>query len=172
MERTCRYDSPLGDILLCAVGEGLTGLWFQGQRYFPKDLEAAAPPGSLPALDLARRWLDAYFSGREPDFIPPLSPRGTAFQRAVWRELLRIPYGRTDTYGGVARRLTEAASRPVSPRAVGAAVGRNPVSLIIPCHRVLGADGALTGYAGGLWRKEGLLKLEAGAPDPFQPLSI
>ncbi len=158
-----RYDSPLGAILLAADEAGLTGLWFEGQRGCP-DQRQARPVGEAPALDAARRWLDAYFCGREPDFTPPLHLMGTPFQLAVWALLREIPYGQTVSYGELARRL--AVRRGLtrsSARAVGGAVGRNPVSLIVPCHRVIGADGSLTGYAGGVDRKHALLALEGAA---------
>ena len=158
MDYIQRYDSPLGGILLASDGEALTGLWFDGQRYFAAGLAPAHAERSLPVLDEARRWLDLYFSGRDPGFTPPLSPRGTAFRRAVWDALRTIPYGDTRTYGALARRV---GGRTGGARAVGAAVGRNPISLIVPCHRVIGADGGLTGYAGGLWRKARLLEMEA-----------
>ena len=152
------YPSPLGEILLASDGGALTGLWFVGQRFFP----AAVPvPGDIavwPVFIEAARWLDLYFAGARPDFPPALAPEGTPFQRSVWALLGAIPYGATATYGELAARLGSSA------RAVGGAVGRNPISLLIPCHRVLGAKGSLTGYAGGLDRKARLLALEAGDP--------
>ena len=165
---TCDYNSPLGKMLLAADDDGLTGAWFYGQRYFARGLEDAEKnerrgvPFDSPVLLAARRWLDAYFAGERPDAADvPLAPRGTAFQRRVWDALLAIPYGEACTYGALAAVLGS------SSRAVGAAVGRNPISVIIPCHRVLGADGSLTGYAGGLDRKKLLLKLETGPTDQF-----
>ena len=158
---TQRYDSPLGGILLAADESGLTGLWFDGGRYFAEGLPAAQLRQETPVLAEAKRWLDIYFTGREPDFLPPLHPAGSLFQQAVWALLVQIPYGQTVTYGQLAARL--AAERGVvrmSAQAVGGAVGRNRISLIIPCHRVLGADGSLTGYAGGLDRKARLLAWE------------
>ena len=165
--QTCDYESPLGRILLAADDAGLTGAWFYGQRYFARGLgdaeKNAAPvaPAETPVFLATCRWLDAYFAGERPDLADvPLAPRGTAFQRRVWSALLAIPYGETLTYGELAAELGS------SPRAVGAAVGRNPISVIIPCHRVVGADGSLTGYAGGLDRKRVLLALErAHAPE-------
>ena len=155
------YESPLGRMLLAADDTGLTGAWFYGQRYFARGLEDAeknvghGASADSPALLAARRWLDAYFAGECPGVADvPLAPRGTAFQRRVWDALLAIPYGETRTYGELAAALGS------SPRAVGAAVGRNPISVIVPCHRVLGAGGSLTGYAGGLARKRELLALE------------
>ncbi|MBQ9660237.1 MAG: methylated-DNA--[Bacteroidales bacterium] len=166
---TAHCDTPLGGITLAGEGDCLVGLWFDGQAHFgelpgrgnvsaeewarPGRQAAQARPG-LPVFEEARRWLDVYFSGREPDFTPPVGLRGTPFQRAVWAQLLLIPYGQTVTYGQLARQLD------TSARAVGGAVGYNPVSLIVPCHRVVGAAGRLTGYAGGLDRKVQLLELE------------
>ena len=165
--RTCDHESPLGKMLLAADDAGLTGAWFYGQRSFARGLEGAekdaetGEPADSPVLHAARCWLDAYFAGERPGVADvPLAPRGTAFQRRVWDALLAIPYGETRTYGELAAELGS------SPRAVGAAVGRNPVSVIIPCHRVLGAGGSLIGYAGGLERKRALLALErAHAPE-------
>ena len=158
---TCDQESPLGKMLLAADDGGLMGAWFYGQRYFARGLEGAeknagaGAPADSPVLLAARRWLDAYFAGERPGVADlPLAPRGTAFQRCVWGSLLAIPYGETRSYGELAAELGS------SPRAIGAAVGRNPISVIIPCHRVVGADGSLTGYAGGLDRKRALLALE------------
>ena len=150
-------DSPLGGITLASDGEALIGCWFDGQRFFARTLEADRAEAALPVFDRAERWLETYFSGRAPDFTPPLRPRGTPFQRAVWEVLLTIPWGCTLSYGEIGARLPVPCA---SARAVGGAVGRNPVSLIIPCHRAVGADGRLTGYAGGLERKAALLGLE------------
>lgn len=150
------HDSPLGKITLASDGQALTGLFFEGQRYFGSTLGAHHEDcPSLPVFDDARRWLDEYFAGQEPDFTPPLSLRGTVFQQRVWRELLAIPYGATTSYCELAKRLGVR-----SAQAIGGAVGRNPISIIVPCHRVVGADGSLTGYAGGLDRKRALLQLE------------
>ncbi len=163
MQYTFRYESPLGGILLAADEVGLTGLWFEGAKYFAAGLDAASIPRETPALARAMRWLDAYFRGEKPDCAPALHPAGTPFQRAVWARLLEIPYGGTATYGEIAAALTRGdggAPRHACAQAVGGAVGRNPISLIVPCHRVVGADGSLTGYAGGLDRKLRLLELE------------
>ena len=155
------YDSPLGGILLAADGIGLRGLWFDGQKYLARDLPAECIGQDTPALAEARRWLDIYFAGSQPDFLPPLHPVGTAFRQSVWEILLQIPYGRTTTYGEIARQLAEKQGLArMSAQAVGGAVGHNPISLIIPCHRVVGASGSLIGYAGGVERKIQLLKLE------------
>lgn len=159
MEWGTRYPSPLGELILRANEQGLTVLALPGQKYREIHLSEPArtgPPGEEPdSLRLARRWLDAYFAGQAPDPAAlPLAPVGTPFRRRVWRALLDIPYGRTVTYGALAAALG------TSPRAVGTAVGRNPISILIPCHRVVGADGSLTGYAGGLAAKGFLLALE------------
>ena len=160
MDYIHHYMSPLGGVTLAADGSALTGLWFDGQKYFAASLSADHAEKMLPVFAEAERWLDRYFSGSIPDFVPPLNPRGTVFRRLVWKFLLTVPYGQTVTYGEIADRLAAQTGQPVSARAVGGAVGHNPVSLIIPCHRVIGADGSLTGYAGGLDRKTWLLRLE------------
>lgn len=165
---TKRYDSPLGEILLAGNGEGLTGLWFAGQKYFAQGLPGDAAPGEDAVLTQTCRWLDRYFAGEDPGPLPPLAPRGTPFRREVWDILLTIPRGEVLTYGDIAARLAQ--SRGIahfSAQAVGGAVGHNPVSILIPCHRVVGRGGSLTGYAGGLWRKEALLALERGETAPF-----
>lgn len=161
MTFTQQYDSPLGGMLLAADEIGLTGLWFGGQKYFARGLPAERTERSTPVLTEAKRWLDLYFSGREPDFIPPLHPAGSAFRRAVWQILLQVPYGQTITYGEIARQLAEKRGLArMSAQAVGGAVGHNEVSVIIPCHRVVGTNGSLTGYAGGIGKKVRLLELE------------
>ena len=160
---TAHYDSPLGDILLAADEIGLTGLWFAGQKYYPAQLPGLAE-GSCTVLEQAKRWLDAYFAGDRPDFTPTLHLVGTQYQVAVWESLLTIPYRKTVSYRAIGAITAERLGKErFSARAVGAAVGRNPISVIVPCHRVVGADGSLTGYAGGLNRKERLLTLE-GVP--------
>ena len=161
MEYTAHYDSPLGGITLSSDGEALLGLWFDGQKLFASTLAPDHEARALPVFDLAKRWLEVYFSGRDPGFTPPLRMVSTAFRRAVWDILLAIPFGRTMTYGEVAAELARREGLPrMSAQAVGGAVGHNPISLIVPCHRVIGADGSLTGYAGGLERKRRLLALE------------
>ena len=161
MVYTCHYESPLGGILLAADEVGLTGLWFDGQKYFARDLPAEHTERNTPLLLKAGRWLDIYFTGREPDFMPPLHPVGSAFRQSVWEILLQIPYGQTMTYGEIARQLTEQkGGARVSAQAVGGAVGHNEISIIIPCHRVVGTGGSLTGYAGGIDKKIKLLELE------------
>jgi methylated-DNA-[protein]-cysteine S-methyltransferase len=150
-----RHASPLGGILLAATPRGLAGLWFEGQRYHPPHDWPLQP--AHPVLAQAMRQLDDYFAGRRTTFDLPLDLQGgTPFQQSVWRALLAIPCGGRTTYGALSRGL----GQPQAMRAVGAAVGRNPLSIVVPCHRVLGADGSLTGYAGGLERKTALLELE------------
>ena len=161
MVSTCHYDSPLGGILLAADEIGLTGLWFDGEKYFADNLPAEYTERETPILVEVKRWLDIYFIGKEPDFLPPLHPIGSAFRQSVWEILLQIPYGKTTTYGEIARQLAEKRKLPrMSAQAVGGAVGHNEISIIIPCHRVVGTNGSLTGYAGGIDKKMKLLKLE------------
>lgn len=161
MQYISRYASPLGEILLAADEAGLTGLWFAGQKYFARGLDAAAAERETPVIAQAKQWLDGYFAGRAPACTPPLHPAGTPFQRAVWDILRAIPYGQTMTYGAVAAQLAAQRGVPrVSAQAVGGAVGHNPISILVPCHRVVGADGSLTGYAGGVDKKLALLTLE------------
>ena len=139
----------------------LTGLWFEGQQHFAGTLSSDYTERDIPVFEETKCWLDLYFSGRAPDFTPPLLPRSTAFRRQVWDILLTVPYGRTITYGEIADRIArQTGVIRMSARAVGNAVGHNPVSLIIPCHRVIGTDGRLTGYAGGIDKKEWLLQME------------
>ena len=161
MEFTWHYDSPLGGITLASNGEALTGLWFDGQKYFADVLEDESMEKELPVFALTCRWLDIYFSGRQPDFTPPLRLKTTAFRKDVWDILLTIPFGETMTYGEIASRIVEKKGiGQMSAQAVGGAVAHNPISLIIPCHRVVGTNGSLTGYAGGLDRKAWLLDME------------
>lgn len=155
------YSSPLGGILLAADEIGLTGSWFDGEKYFADNLPAEHAERQTPILAEAARWLDIYFTGKEPGFTPPLHPIGSAFRQAVWEILLQIPYGRTTTYGEIARQLAEKQGlEKMSAQAVGGAVGHNEISVIIPCHRVVGTSGSLTGYAGGIDKKVKLLELE------------
>ena len=154
-------DSPLGTIVIAATDTGLAGLWFtDGQRYLPAQLTGGATwpeAGEHPVLKLASQQLAEYFAGQRSQFNVPLDLRcGTVFQQSVWQALLTIPQGGTESYGEVSRRI----GNPAAVRAVGGAIGRNPVSIIVPCHRVMGSNGSLTGYAGGLERKTALLRLE------------
>jgi len=162
MPFTSHYNSPLGGLTLASDGEALVGLWFDGQKHFPNSLSADHSTTALPVFQETCRWLNVYFSGQIPDFTPKLNPQGTPFRKAVWNLLLEIPYGKTTTYGELAKRLARTRNvATISAQAVGGAVGHNPVSLIVPCHRVIGTDGSLVGYAGGLDRKQWLLQLEA-----------
>lgn len=161
MVYTYHYTSPLGIITLAGNGESLTGLWFDGQKNFSHKLISESIESELPIFTQTCNWLDIYFSGRIPDFIPPISLNTTPFRKAVYDILLTIPYGHTMTYGEIANIIAKQNGvERMSARAVGGAVGHNPVSIIIPCHRVVGADGSLNGYAGGLNKKIELLKLE------------
>ena len=142
-------------------GDALTGLWFDGQKYFAATLGREYEEKMLPVFEQADRWLDLYFSGSIPDFLPPLSIKTTEFRQAVWEILLTIPFGETRTYKEIARLVAKQKGlSQMSAQAVGGAVGHNPISLMIPCHRVIGADGSLTGYAGGLEKKIWLLSME------------
>ena len=162
VDYTAHYDSPLGGITMASDGERLVGLWFEGQKHFADTLgkEHRERP-DLEIFAATRRWLDIYFSGRAPDFTPPLLMRTTPFRHRVWEILLTIPYGRTMTYGDISRIIArERGLKSMSPQAVGGAVGHNSISLIIPCHRVVGAGGSLTGYAAGIDKKLRLLEME------------
>ena len=154
-----RIDTPLGALTLAATARGLALAWFDGQAHRTDEVAAPLQPDNE-VLRQAKREFDEYFAGRRRDFSVPLDPAGTDFQQRVWRALLQIPMGRLGTYGDIARQL----GLPAAARAVGAAVGRNPISIIVPCHRVVGRDGSLTGYAGGLPRKRALLAHEAAPP--------
>ena len=161
MDYVHHYKSPLGGITLASDGTALVGLWFDKQRFFADTLSPDREEKPLPVFEQAVRWLDLYFSGRDPGFTPPVTPRTTAFRQAVCKIMLAIPYGRTMTYGRIAEIVARQKGVPrMSAQAVGGAVGHNPVSLIIPCHRVIGANSALVGYGGGLDRKSALLSLE------------
>ena len=161
MVYTCTYKSSLGDILLAADEIGLTGLWFVGQKYYARTLPAEHIPQETAILTEAKKWLDVYFTSKEPTFTPPLHPAGSEFRQAVWRILLQIPYGTTITYGQIASKIAKIKNLPhMSAQAVGGAVGHNEISIIIPCHRVVGTNGSLTGYAGGIDKKLSLLELE------------
>ena len=161
MNYISHYDSPLGGITLGSDGEALTALQFDGETYFAEILGKEYEIKDLPAFAKAREWLDIYFSGKDPGFIPPIELKTTPFRKAVCEIMLTIPYGQTMTYGQIAEMI--ASKREIarmSAQAVGGAVGHNPISLIIPCHRVVGSNGSLTGYGGGLDKKAALLKLE------------
>ena len=182
----CKIPSPAGQLTLSSNGKSITGLWIEGQKYYGSTLdrnmlerigggawklkEPEEVPGlyeeneELPVFDEARTWLDGYFLGRDPGFLPSLEPQGSAFRQMVWKILCEIPYNRSTTYGEIAKKVAVLLGRPsMSAQAVGGAVGHNPISIMIPCHRVMGADGSLTGYAAGTDVKKMLLRLETGS---------
>ena len=159
MQYTCSYSSPLGEMLIASDGSAVTGLWFIGQKYFGSTLEAEHAEKALPVFGQTVRWLDDYFQGNVPMEMPPVSFNSSSFRIRVWKLLMEIPYGHTVTYGEIARTLEKQTGRRICAQAVGGAVGHNPVSIIVPCHRVIGSNG-LTGYAGGLDKKLALLRLE------------
>lgn len=161
MQYITHYQSPLGNILLAADDIGLTGLWFEGQKYYALYLDKEHEEKEIPLFADVKRWLDIYFSGKEPDFQLPLHFTGTDFQNEVWEILYSIPYGKTMTYGEIAKQIaSNRGLKRMSAQAVGGAVGHNEISIIIPCHRVVGTNGSLTGYAGGIDKKVALLTLE------------
>lgn len=161
MQYTSAYDSPLGKILLAADDIGLVGLWFEGEKYYAGGLSSEHEERETPALQQTKEWLDIYFSGQEPDFLPPLHMEGSPFRLSVWKLLQQIPYGTTVTYGDLAKAIArEKGLDHMSAQAVGGAVGHNELSIIVPCHRVVGTNGSLTGYAGGIDKKKRLLTLE------------
>jgi len=166
---TDTYTSPLGNITLTATKTALTGLWFEGEAYYSRVFEKieVCPRRDLPIFAQTRNWLDTYFQGSNPEFTPPLKLEGTSFRQSVWEILKTIPYGQTMTYGEIASIIAAQRQIPhMSAQAVGGAVGHNPISIILPCHRVIGTDGSLTGYAGGLNRKAALLQLEGITNSP------
>ncbi len=166
MEYTNEYISPLGKILLASDGHALTGLWFEGQKYFAAKLERDHEEKDLPVFAQVAEWLALYFNGKNPAFTPPLTLKGTPFQKEVWEAMLAIPFGQTTTYAKIAAQIAKHRGlASMSAQAVGSAVAHNPISLIIPCHRVVGSDGSLTGYAGGIEKKEWLLAMERQAPE-------
>lgn len=168
MQYISHYQSPLGGILLAADEIGLTGLWFEGQKYFALYLDKEHEEKEVPVFETAKKWLDIYFAGNEPDFQVPLHFTGTDFQNEVWEILYSIPYGKTMTYGEIAKRITEKRGlKRMSAQAVGGAVSHNEISVIVPCHRVVGTNGSLTGYAGGIEKKVALLKLEKADMEGF-----
>ncbi|MCM1259601.1 MAG: methylated-DNA--[protein]-cysteine S-methyltransferase [Prevotella sp.] len=168
MHYTTKYQSPLGEIMLASDDIGLIGLWFVDQKYFALHLDKDNIEKETPLLQDAKKWLDSYFSGREPDFKLPLHFVGTDFQKEVWEILYSIPYGKTITYGDIASILAKRRGlKRMSAQAVGGAVGHNPISILVPCHRVVGTNGSLTGYAGGIKRKVYLLEHEKVNIDQF-----
>jgi methylated-DNA-[protein]-cysteine S-methyltransferase len=161
MEYIHKIKSPVGLLTVSSDSQNISGLWLEGQKYFAKTLGKDILEQDLPVFENIQKWLDIYFSGKEPDFMPPLMPKGSPFQRSIWNNLRKIPYGQTTTYGELAKRFElENNGKHTSARAIGGAVGHNPISILIPCHRVIGKNGNPTGYAGGISKKIKLLKLE------------
>lgn len=157
MDYISKYVSPIGDITLVSDGDYLTGLFFDGQKYFGSTLHEKYDEKELDVFVSTKKWLDIYFSGKNPDFMPSIKLVGTTFRRSVWDILLDIPYGQVITYGMISKRLNK---EKMSAQAVGGAVGHNPISILVPCHRVIGSNLSVTGYAGGIDKKLELLKLE------------
>lgn len=172
---TDTYQSPVGGITLASNGESLTGLWFDGQKYFADNLSAEHEEKRLPVFEQTKEWLDCYFAGKVPDFIPLLHFDSSPFRLAVWQILLQIPRGKVMTYGEIAGIIArQKGHKTMSAQAIGGAVGHNPISVIVPCHRVVGSNGSLTGYAGGIDKKSKLLILEGVNMEksfPFQVLN-
>lgn len=161
MQYTTTYLSPLGKILLAADDIGLTGLWFDREKFYAKSLAPEHEEKEIPVFGEVKRWLDLYFSGTNPGFMPPIHMIGSTFQLSVWNILKQIPYGETTTYGEIAKQIAASRGKErMSAQAVGGAVGHNEISIIVPCHRVVGTNGSLTGYAGGVDKKVRLLTLE------------
>ncbi len=168
MTYICKYKSPLGDITLSSNGSELTGLWLDGQKYFCATIGDEVTEKPLPIFDQTVHWLDVYFSGQTPGFTPSLRMETTPFRKAVWEIMLQIPFGKTMTYGEIAAEIArQKGIEKMSAQAVGGAVGHNPISIIIPCHRVVGTNGSLTGYAGGIDKKIRLLELEKADMSSF-----
>ena len=159
MRFTTTLSSPVGLLTLASDGGAITGLWLEGQKYFGAGLSDTVQEKDLSVFEDARAWLEAYFAKASLPPLPPLSTQGSPFRQAVWQLLREIPYGTVTTYGALTRALRKQGI-PASPQAVGGAVGHNPISILIPCHRVVGSDGSLTGYAGGVGKKKYLLELE------------
>lgn len=155
------YDSPVGKITMAENKDMLTGLWFNGQKYFADRISKSSEEKKIPVFEETEKWLDIYFGGREPGFIPPIDMEGISpFRKRVWEIMLTIPYGKTRSYGSIAKQISSETGKRASAQAVGGAVGHNSISIIIPCHRVVGENGNLTGYAGGIDKKIMLLKIE------------
>ncbi len=154
-----KYNSKIGNLILASNGDAITGIWFENQKNFINTFPEKET--NLPIFDETKKWLDIYFTGKNPNFMPNIILNGSEFRLKVWNILKQIPYGKITTYGEIAKKIAEEKSiKKMSAQAVGSAIGHNPVSIIIPCHRVIGNNGKLTGYAGGIERKYELLKLE------------
>lgn len=161
MDYIHHYQSPIGGITMASDGDALIGLWLDGQKYFADTRTPKPQEKDLPIFKLTDQWLDIYFSGKAPDFTPKIKMKTTPFRKMVWEIMLKIPFGQTMTYGQIAAQIArQKGLKQMSAQAVGGAVGHNSISLIIPCHRVIGSNGQLTGYAGGLDKKTKLLQLE------------
>lgn len=161
------YQSPLGPITMNSDGTALTGLWFNGQKYFGSTIKDPTVQKKLPIFEHTKTWLDLYFKGEHPTFIPPIKLTGSSFRLSVWKILQDIPYGQTVTYAQIAKVISsEKGLKHMSAQAIGQAVGHNPISIIVPCHRVIGSNGNLTGYAGGIDKKIELLALEKAIDIP------
>ena len=161
MDYVSEYQSPMGTIILASDGANLTGLWFEGQKYFGDTLKGTVKKAELPVFDMAKSWLDIYFGGKNPEFQVPVSLNGSPSRQEVWDILRQIPYGKVMTYGEIGKIVAgKRGLASMSAQAVGGAVGHNPISVIVPCHRVIGSNGSLTGYAGGVDKKKELLALE------------
>lgn len=168
MTYTSHYNSPIGGITLSSNGRSLTGLWFDGQKYFGDTLSEECAEKPLPIFEETARWLDIYFSGKPPGFTPPIKMETTPFRKAVWKIMLEIPFGQTMTYGEIAGKIAKQKGlSKMSAQAIGGAVGHNSISLVIPCHRVVGTNGSLTGYSGGIDKKVQLLTLEKADMSSF-----
>lgn len=168
MHYTSMYQSPVGEILLAADKVGAVGIWFKDEKYYAYCLDKENEPKETPIIRELKRWLDIYFDGREPDFIPPLHMIGTPFQIEVWNILREIPYGKTTTYSEIAKKIARNRGiERMSAQAVGTAVGKNSINLIVPCHRVVGTSNSLAGYAGGIDKKIRFLKLEGAYKDEY-----
>lgn len=168
MHYTSLYQSPVGEMLLAADDIGVVGSWFKGQKYYAYCLDRENEPGETPVIKELKRWLDIYFQGTEPDFVPPLHMTGTPFRIEVWNILREIPYGATTTYKLIADKIAKRHGlERMSAQAVGTAVGKNNISLLVPCHRVVGTDNSLAGYAGGIDKKIAFLKLEGAFKDEY-----
>lgn len=168
MHYTSLYNSPVGEVLIAADDIGIVGMWFKGEKYYAHCLDERNEPRETAIIKEAKRWLDIYFSGKKPDFEPPLHMIGTPFQIEVWNILHQIPYGTTTTYKEIAQKIAKKRGlKSMSAQAVGTAVGINNINLIIPCHRVVGSNNSLAGYAGGIDKKVIFLKLEGGFKDEY-----
>lgn len=168
MHYTSLYQSPVGEMLIAADDIGVVGIWFRNEKYFAYCLDKENEPRETSVINESKRWLDVYFQGREPDFCPPLYMIGTDFQIEVWNILREIPYGSTTTYNEIAKRIaTNRGLERMSAQAVGTAVGKNNINLIVPCHRVVGTNNSLSGYAGGIDKKIRFLKLEGAFKEEY-----